>query len=123
MPAPPSGDGGRSSGVGHVQVDAAVGQPRNRVERRAVLADLEVQVDAGAVAGGALKTDECPDADSLAGGDGVGRQVAVAGGDAAAVVELDEVAVAGQVQVAVAVAVGAGAGGGDDGAVGGRVHG
>ena len=67
-----------------MQVDAAAGQPRHGIDGRAVEADLEVQMDAGAVAGGPLKTEQRPGADALAGGNGVGRQVRVAGGHAAA---------------------------------------
>src|SRR3712207_3366807 len=101
--------GYRSAGGGGVQVGAAVGPPGHGVDRGAVDADLEVEVDAGAVAGRPLKTDQRPGDDVLAGGDGVGQQVPVAGGHAAAVVELDEVAVAAQARAPVAVAVGAGA--------------
>src|SRR4051794_5128720 len=124
--APPVGRKGARAGqpgLGAFEVDAAIGQPRHRVDRRAVLADLEVQVDTGAVAGGSLEADQRPGAEVLARGDRVSGEVPVAGGCPAAVVEFDEVAVAGQGQAAVVIAVGAGAGGGDDGAAGGGVDG
>ena len=105
---PPSGlPLGRASGVGRrclragcdgcaVEGCAAVGHERHRVDRSAVDLDLEMQMDPGAGAGGSFDSEFLPDSDRGTGSDlGVDAgQVAVAGADAAAVAEGDDVAVA-----------------------------
>src|SRR5690349_14921830 len=84
----------------------------DRVDRAAVDPDFIVKVAAGRTSGRAHVADQLAASDALAGADQDPRKVAVAGFDAATMVDLDEVAVTAAVV----------AGFGDD-AVGGRVNG
>ena len=92
------------------QVDAVRGVEGDRVDGPVTWADFEVQVRAGAAAFVAAVSDELAGLHGLADGDGPAADVAVDGGDAAGVGELDPLAVA------------AGRPGGGDGAVACRVH-
>ena len=82
----------------------------DRVDRAAVDPDFIVQVAAGRTAGRAHLADQLAARHALAGGDDDRRQVAVTGFDAAAMIDLDEIAVAAAVEA-----------GGRDDAVGGRI--
>src|SRR5687768_6018402 len=66
----------------------------DRVDGAAVDPDLIMQMAAGRTAGGAHAADDLAASDALAGSDCKRRKVAVAGFDAAAVVELDQIAIA-----------------------------
>ena len=97
-PMPPSTPVGAAGGGGGdgaaVQRRAVVGHERGRVDGGPAVVDLEVEVVSGGGAGGAFDAEDLPDGDRGAGTDGGvdGGEVGVAGGDAAAVVDLDGVA-------------------------------
>ena len=107
-PTPPSGPAAlQAEGVGRrrlragcdgcaVERCAAVGHERHRVDGLAVDLDLEMEMEPGAGPGGSFDSEFLADGDRGTGSDlGVDAgQVGVAGADAAAVAEGDDVAVA-----------------------------
>src|SRR4051812_35098234 len=77
-------------GEGHAQVLI-------RIDGRVVDADLIVEVGAGAASAKSDVADSFAFVDALSGGDIEARKMSVAGGDAVAVIDLDEVSVAAHV--------------------------
>ena len=111
-------DGDAGGGGGALLDRLEVGgrlQEGDRVDRLAVDPDFVMEVASGRAAGRAHQADHVAALDALAGGDQRLGKVAVAGLDAVAVLELDEVAVAAAIIFGAAdEAVGGGVDGGSD---------
>src|SRR4051812_32259805 len=84
-------------GVGVLALGVGDAQVLIRIDGRVVDADFVVEVGAGAASAEADVADDLASVNALTRGDSEAGQVSVTGGDAMAVVELDEVSVAAHV--------------------------